>query len=162
MVSKAPDDLTLVLSPGSSPTLPPPSDHLTPYFRDFALAWRIPGTAEPGGLPSMGSHRVGHDWSDLAAAAALGSYAFTDVFPTAFTPLWLADSSLFFRPQLISQEEAFLKPQLSRYFYLSTYPAAPWSQCQLAVEEVLVETLNILVAGGCLVEKNSIPPQLGV
>ena len=29
------------------------------------LAWRIPGTAEPGGLPSMGLHRVGHDWSDL-------------------------------------------------------------------------------------------------
>ena len=34
------------------------------------LAWRIPGTGEPGGLPSMGPHRVGHDWSDLAAAAA--------------------------------------------------------------------------------------------
>ena len=34
------------------------------------LAWRIPGTGEPGGLPSMGSHGVGHDWSDLAAAAA--------------------------------------------------------------------------------------------
>ena len=34
------------------------------------LAWRIPGTVEPGGLPSMGSHRVGHDWSDLAAEAA--------------------------------------------------------------------------------------------
>ena len=34
------------------------------------LAWRIPETAEPGGLPSMGSHRVGHDGSDLAAAAA--------------------------------------------------------------------------------------------
>ena len=34
------------------------------------LAWRIPGMAEPVGLPSMGSHRVGHDWSDLAAAAA--------------------------------------------------------------------------------------------
>ena len=33
------------------------------------LAWRIPGTGEPGWLPSMGSHRVGHDWSDLAAAA---------------------------------------------------------------------------------------------
>ena len=33
------------------------------------LAWRIPGTAEPSGLPSMGSHRVGHNWSDLAAAA---------------------------------------------------------------------------------------------
>ena len=34
------------------------------------LAWRIPGTGEPGGLLSMGSHRVGHYWSDLAAAAA--------------------------------------------------------------------------------------------
>ena len=33
------------------------------------LAWRIPGTEEPSGLPSVGSHRVGHDWSDLAAAA---------------------------------------------------------------------------------------------
>ena len=32
------------------------------------LAWRVPGTGEPGGLPSMGSHRVRHDWSDLAAA----------------------------------------------------------------------------------------------
>ena len=31
------------------------------------LAWRIPGTGEPGGLPSLGSHRVGHDRSDLAA-----------------------------------------------------------------------------------------------
>ena len=34
------------------------------------LAWRIPGMGEPGGLPSMGSHRVGHDWSDLTTAAA--------------------------------------------------------------------------------------------
>ena len=34
------------------------------------LAWRVPGMEEPGGLPSMGSHRVGHNWSDLAAAAA--------------------------------------------------------------------------------------------
>ena len=34
------------------------------------LAWRIPGTGEPGGLPAMRLHRVGHDWSDLAAAAA--------------------------------------------------------------------------------------------
>ena len=34
------------------------------------LAWRIPGTGEPSGLPSMGSHRVGHDRSYLAAVAA--------------------------------------------------------------------------------------------
>ena len=35
------------------------------------LAWRIPGMGEPGGLPCMGSHRIGHDWSDLAAAATV-------------------------------------------------------------------------------------------
>ena len=34
------------------------------------LSWRIPGMGEPGGLPSMGSHRVEHNWSDLAATAA--------------------------------------------------------------------------------------------
>ena len=34
------------------------------------LAWRSPGMGESGGLPSLGSHRVGHNWSDLAAAAA--------------------------------------------------------------------------------------------
>ena len=39
------------------------------------LAWRIPGTREPGGPPSMGSHRVGHDRSDLAAAAAAAAAA---------------------------------------------------------------------------------------
>ena len=39
------------------------------------LAWRIPGTEEPGGLPSMGSHTVGHDWSDLAAEAAATNHS---------------------------------------------------------------------------------------
>ena len=49
------------------------------------LAWRIPGAAEPGGLPSMGSHRAGHDWSDLAAAV---------------TFLWTREMQLRERPQL--------------------------------------------------------------
>ena len=44
------------------------------------LAWRIPGTEEPDGLSSMGSHRVGHDWSDLAAtAAAASSHSWIDL-----------------------------------------------------------------------------------
>ena len=43
----------------------------------IVLTWRIPGTGEPGGLSSMGSHRVGHDWSDLAAAAAAGYLNYT-------------------------------------------------------------------------------------
>ena len=38
------------------------------------LAWRTPGTGQPGGLLPTGSHRVGHDWSDLAAAAASKGY----------------------------------------------------------------------------------------
>ena len=38
------------------------------YIGGFSSGARIPGSGEPGGLPSMGSHRVGHDWSDLAAA----------------------------------------------------------------------------------------------
>ena len=41
------------------------------------LARRIPGTGEPGGLPSMGSRRVGHDWSDLAAAEWLDVHSCT-------------------------------------------------------------------------------------
>ena len=44
---------------------PLPEKAMAPH--SSVLAWRIPGTGEPGGLPSMGSHRVSHDWSDLAA-----------------------------------------------------------------------------------------------
>ena len=50
------------------------------------LAWRIPGTAEPGGLPSMGSHRVRYDWSDLAIAAAV-YYIFLKVVMKIAAPL---------------------------------------------------------------------------
>ena len=38
------------------------------------IAWRIPGMGEAGGLPSMGSHRVGHDWSDLPAVTAAANF----------------------------------------------------------------------------------------
>ena len=44
------------------------------------LAWRIPGMVEPGGLPSVGSHRVGHDWRDLAAMC-LGSFELSFMNP---------------------------------------------------------------------------------
>ena len=51
------------------------------------LAWRIPGMGEPGGLPSVGSHRVGHDWSDLAAAAAAAAmYSYLYIKTTMY--LW--------------------------------------------------------------------------
>ena len=44
------------------------------------LAWRTPGTGEPGGLPSMGSHRVGHNWRNLAAAAVKPSLYIPEQF----------------------------------------------------------------------------------
>ena len=55
------------------------------------LAWRIPGTGEPDGLPSMGSHRVGHDWSDLAAAAVV---FVTLVFKGTFSGMCVTQSCL--------------------------------------------------------------------
>ena len=60
------------------------------------LAWRIPGTGEPGGLLSMGSHRVRHDWRDLAAAAVFncpillnldGEYCWRDIWTGTITNL---------------------------------------------------------------------------
>ena len=54
------------------------------------LAWRIPGMGEPGGLPSMGSHRVGHDSSDLAATAAAGDLPNPGIKPVSLKSLALA------------------------------------------------------------------------
>ena len=56
------------------------------------LAWRIPGMGEPGGLLSMGSHRIGYDWSDLAAAAELpeGSQCHPDLETPLAKMEWLA------------------------------------------------------------------------
>ena len=44
----------------------------------IVLAWRIPRTGEPDGLPSIGSYRVGHDWSDLAGAAAAAAWTLNE------------------------------------------------------------------------------------
>ena len=55
------------------------------------LAWRIPGTEKPGGLPPMGSHTVGHDWSDLATSTAhlwaLNSNPLSHAWPHLTCPL---------------------------------------------------------------------------
>ena len=54
------------------------------------LAWRIPGTEEPSGLLSVGSHRVGHDWSDLAAAAAQRNAGRTSRGRAGLSDRWMA------------------------------------------------------------------------
>ena len=68
------------------------------------LAWRIPGTGKPGGLLSVGSHRVGHDWSDLAAVAAT-CFTFITIFNIiflffycSFLSRWIMFSSFFSMP----------------------------------------------------------------
>ena len=68
------------------------------------LAWRIPGTGEPGGLPSMRSHRVGHDWSDLAAAVAklcIWKWKLLSHIRLFVTP-WTLQSREFSRPEYCS------------------------------------------------------------
>ena len=61
------------------------------------LAWRIPGTGEPGGLPSTGLHRVGHDWSDLAAVAVryFRDYACLFKVYVLAMPLWYVGKERF-------------------------------------------------------------------
>ena len=56
-------------------------------------AWRIPGTGEPGGLQSMGSHRVPHDWSDLAAAAGPFLKSFLNLLQYCFCLRFMWDPS---------------------------------------------------------------------
>ena len=58
---------------------------MAPY--SSVLAWRIPRTGEPGGLLSMGSQRVGHDWSDLAAAKT-----FLIIMTGGATAIWRVDT----------------------------------------------------------------------
>ena len=58
------------------------------------FAWRIPRTGEPGGLPSLGLHRVGHDWNELAAAAAAAEWKLQIVFVVCFTVQFSSVQSL--------------------------------------------------------------------
>ena len=66
------------------------------------LAWRIPGTVEPGGLPSMGSHRVGHSWSDLAAVTSDIEHFFIMLIVSLFIFLVLIKCHHHFKAYLIS------------------------------------------------------------
>ena len=73
------------------------------------LAWRIPGPGEPGGLPSMGSHRVRHDWSDLAAAAAVLLKVLSRKWKSKPTS-WDSSTGIYTRPRV--RQPASRKPLL--------------------------------------------------
>ena len=77
------------------------------------LAWRIPGTEESGGLPSIGSHRVGHDWSNLAAAAEYSDIAQSSV-EIEYNQVYKLEHNLVFclqvRASLVAQKLKHLPP----------------------------------------------------
>ena len=95
--------------------------------RSSVLAWRIPGTGEPGGLPSMGSHRVRHNWINLAAAACC-LLEITASLLRAYKPLkWITHfSKMLLRTNkfsgLRSGERSHLCPA-------STSTAKPFEKC---------------------------------
>ena len=107
----------------------------------IVLACRIPGTGEPGGLPSMGSHRVGHDWSDLAAAAVyicqsqspksshrpsnLGNHKFVLYICDSISVLQISSSLLYFQSPYISD--------IIQYFSLSNLPCSVWQSLSLSM-----------------------------
>ena len=84
------------------------------------LAWRIPGTGEPGGLPSMGSHRVGHDWSDLAAANYWSVQFSRSVVSNSLRPQELQDARPPCPPP--SPEVHSNSCPSSRWCHLATHP----------------------------------------
>ena len=98
-----------------SPT--PPSDftfsfHFHALEKEMAthssvLAWRISGTGEPGGLLSVGSHRVGHDWSNLAAVAAAVATILDNSLVNTFLPLLFWYSSISWRSHWSALRKVF-------------------------------------------------------
>ena len=95
------------------------------------LAWRIPGTGEPGGLRSMGSCRVGHNWSDLAVAAAAPlPYLLCLLLEMLLSPLfaWLLYSSIELSSENTSSKKLSLTIPVRILVSLCTYSSQPSSQ----------------------------------
>ena len=128
------------------------------------LAWRIPGTEEPGGLLSMGLHRVGHDWSDLAAAAASApqhSWFKTDfsllkvkgnlsAVPSIDPSPLLAPISLNFVSILLPSLGPpfffffkYKKPVLLKIFFILVVPRSIWYLSSLTREETCAPVVEV-------------------
>ena len=93
--------------------------------RSSVLAWRIPGMGEPGGLPSTGSHKVRHDWSDLAAVAHCQQrVAESDLTPGSLTPGSISHQGciLLPPPTVASAHPGPQKTWCSPIFLLNTFP----------------------------------------
>ena len=87
------------------------------------LAWRIPGIGEPGGLLSIGSHRIWHDWSDLAAAAAILHRVYVPQLSYPFICWWT--SRLLPCPGYYKQSKMYLIEKAQR----NSDVKGPWLIC---------------------------------
>ena len=122
------------------------------------LAWRIPGTGEPGGLPSLGSHRVGHDWCDLAAAAVYYFLGCQTWSPNAFNEqtvgvfyilVWvilLIQSRWGYRERdnlnLFTKRKQILKTTMS-YITLSIFSVSPVPFQNILLQIIVTVTYDI-------------------
>ena len=90
------------------------------------LAWRILGTEEPGGLLSMGSHRVGHDWSGLAAAA--WTFHYIGLIDQIIGHWWLTwfPAPLFFQEDREWGRKFQASNQALAFLVTSSHPEATW------------------------------------
>ena len=89
-----------------------------------ALAWRIPGMGEPGGLPSMRSHRVRHDWSDLAASNKYMMEYYSAIKKNTFESLLMRWMKL--EPIIVSEISQKEKHQYSTLTYIYIWNLERW------------------------------------
>ena len=123
----------------------------------LGFAWRIPGIGEPGGLLSMGSHRVRHDWSDLAAAAAAAAAA------AGFDPSLCPLCRLSLSSTVLEQDFFYLLAcksldlsQQEKYFQNSQYQQQPFYVVQSAKNRICPQWMPL---HNCLTAYVTLPLQ---
>ena len=104
------------------------------------LAWRIPGTGEPGGLPSMRSHRVRHDWSDLAVAVAVTSIGQLGMF---FGELSINILCLFFQLSYLTFYFVVVQSLSHAQFFVTPWTVAYQAFLSFTISWSLLKLMSI-------------------
>ena len=116
--------------------------------RSGVLAWRIPGTGEPGGLPSMVLHRVGHDWSDLAAAAAALVVDWEHSWTRSGILFACVSTVLLLKVWLMNQHISIILGHCRDLLHLGLCRSCGWSLAHFSLRSVVGKTLQDPMYGG--------------